>query len=291
VLLAVPNFSEGRDASVIAAIGAALEAEASVLDVHSDATHHRSVFTLAGDGDALSNALVAGARVAVESINVREGDGAHPCVGALDVCPLVYVDPAEREAARRGALAAAEAIAAALSVPVFLYGELATTVERRERAHFRRGGIDELTRRMRAGELAPDFGPTEPHPTAGATLVTARPPLAAFNVVLDTSDMEVGRAVAAELRESGGGLAGVRALAIELPGERVQISTNVHDLTAIPLRRVVEEIRRLAALHSATPAEAELVGLIPEAAVEGYPGDVPIVGFDPEQHVIERRLG
>ena len=290
MLLAVPNFSEGRDASVIAAIGAALEAQAAVCDVHSDATHHRSVFTLAGDADALPNALVAGARVAVESINVREGDGAHPCVGALDVCPLVYVAPDEREAARRGALAAAEAIAA-LSVPVFLYGELATTEKRRERAHFRRGGIDELTRRMRAGELAPDFGPAEPHPTAGATLVTARAPLAAFNVVLDTSDMEVGRAVAAELRESGGGLAGVRALAIELPGERVQISTNVHDLTAFPLRLVVEEIRRLAATHGAAPIEAELVGLIPEAAVEGYPGDVPIAGFDPELHVIERRLG
>ena len=290
MLLAVPNFSEGRDTGTIDAIGASLGAQAALLDVHSDATHHRSVFTLAGDEDALPAALLAGARIAADTIDMRMTDGAHPCIGALDVCPLVYVTPDEREAARRAALVVADAIAAALSIPVFLYGELASSEERRERAFFRRGGLDELARRMREGELEPDRGPAEPHPSAGATLVTARAPLAAFNVVLDTRDIEIGRAVAAELREAGGGLTGVRALAIELPGGRVQVSTNVHDLTAVPLRLLVEEIRRLAALPAAKPVEAELVGLIPEAAVADDPGDVPIAGFDPDQHVIERRL-
>jgi glutamate formiminotransferase/glutamate formiminotransferase/formiminotetrahydrofolate cyclodeaminase len=289
MLLAVPNFSEGRDARVIDTIGTALAVEAAMLDLHSDATHDRCVFTLAGEAGVLSRALIAGAGAAVEAIDMREAVGAHPCIGALDVAPLVYLDHDRREAAREGALATAEGIAG-LGVPTLLYGELATSEERRERAFFRRGGPAELARRMRAGELGPDFGPPAPHPTAGATLVTARAPLAAFNVILDTSDMEVGRAVAAELRESGGGLAGVRALAIEMPGRRVQVSTNVHDLNAVPLRTLVEEVRRLAGLHAVKPVEAELVGLIPEAAVEGYPGDVPIAGFDPELHVIERRL-
>ncbi len=290
MLLAVPNFSEGRDATVIEAIDAALAEHAALLDVHADPTHHRSVFTLAGEADPLAEALLDGARVGAERIDMRAADGAHPCVGALDVCPLVYVDAADRERARRAALATAEAIASTLAVPVFLYGELAATEERRERAYFRRGGLDELARRMAARELAADHGPDAPHSTAGATLVTSRPPLAAFNVVLDTADIEIGRSVAAELREAGGGLTGVRALAIALPGDRVQVSTNVHDLTAVPLRLVVEEIRRLAAPHAAAPVEAELVGLVPESAVDDYPADVPIAGFDPELHVIERRL-
>lgn len=289
MLLAVPNFSEGRDEDVIAAIGAAIGAGAAVLDVHSDATHNRSVFTLAGDADALPAAVLAGARIAEQRIDMRARSGAHPCIGALDVSPIVYPSADLRDAARGGALAVADAVSG-LGIPVFLYGELAATEQRSERAYFRRGGLEELTLRMRRGELDADRGPRAPHPSAGATLVTARPPLAAFNVVLDTSDIEVGRAVAAELREAGGGLTGVRALAIELPGGRVQVSTNVHDPAGLPLRLVVEEIRRLAGLHGAGPADAELVGLIPEAALEGYPEDVPITAFDPELHVIERRI-
>src|SRR5690349_4038466 len=142
---------------------------------------------------------------------MRRHEGAHPCVGALDVCPVVWPEEHQSEQARALAVAVARGIAR-LGIPVFLYGELASTPERAERSHFRRGGLAELTERMSAGELAPDFGPGQPHPTAGATLVTARPPLAAFNVVLGTADAEVARAVAAQLRESGGGIAGVRAV-------------------------------------------------------------------------------
>jgi glutamate formiminotransferase len=143
---------------------------------------------------------------------------------------------------------------------------------------------------MRSGELGPDRGPGQPHPTAGATLVTARPPLAAFNIVLDTPELEVARAVAGKLRESGGGLPGVRAIALELPGGRTQISTNVHDPIAIPLGAVIAEVRRLGERHGTRPVEAELVGLIPEAAMEAYPADVPLAGFDPALHLIERRV-
>ncbi len=285
--LAVPNFSEGRDEAAIAAIAGAF-AGAELLDRHTDAVHNRTVLTLAAPGEGLVAALAAGAQACVERIDMRAQSGAHPCVGALDVCPLVWIAEAERDPARELALATADAIAA-LGVPVFLYGELAAEPERRERAYFRRGGLDALTERMRAGELAPDVGPPAPHPSAGATLVTARPPLAAFNVELDTGDVEIARAVAAQLRESGGGLAGVRAVGIDLAG-RAQVSTNVGDPTAVPLATVIERVRELAAEHGARPVAGEVVGLVPEAAIRGLPEDVPLRGFDPERHLLERRL-
>jgi glutamate formiminotransferase len=144
---------------------------------------------------------------------------------------------------------------------------------------------------MKSGELEPDLGPSEPHPTAGATLVTAREPLVAFNVELDTPNAEVARAVAAGLREAGGGLAGVRALGLPRDSGQCQISLNVHDPIGVPLAEVIAEIKRLAAEHGAHPVEAELVGLAPEAAFEGYPDDVPIKGFDPRRDIIENVLG
>jgi glutamate formiminotransferase len=287
VLLAVPNFSEGRDAGLIAAITDAFAAGATLLDSHSDAVHNRTVLTLAGAQRSLSPALAAGAAACLARLDVSVHDGAHPRIGALDVCPVVYPNAAGREAARDEALAAAEVIAE-LGVPVFLYGELASEPQRRERAFFRRGGPSELGRRMAEG-LAPDLGPPELHPAGGATLVTARPPLAAFNVLLDTENMEVAVDVAARLRESGGGLPGVRAMAVDLAG-RAQVSTNVHDPVAVPLAMVIERIRELAADHGVRPVEAELVGLVPEAAIADLPADVPIPGFDPDRHVIERRL-
>jgi glutamate formiminotransferase len=143
---------------------------------------------------------------------------------------------------------------------------------------------------MEGGELRPDFGPHLPHPRGGATLVTARPPLAAFNVELEGADLDTVRAVAAELREAGGGAPGVRAIGLMLSSGRAQVSTNIHDPLTTPLGAVVEEVRRLAAPLGARPVEAELVGLIPAGALADYPTDVPIRGFDPERHVIERRL-
>ena len=144
---------------------------------------------------------------------------------------------------------------------------------------------------MKSGELEPDLGPTEPHPTAGATLVTAREPLVAFNVELDTPDPEVARAVAAALREAGGGLSGVRALGLPRESGQCQVSINVQDPIGVPLAQVVAEIKRLAAEHGVRPVEAELVGLAPLAAFEGYPDDPPIKNFDPRRDIIENVLG
>lgn len=290
MLLAVPNVSEGRDAEAIARIGAAFATGAGLLDTHSDTDHNRSVFTLEGEPGAVAAALFNGAAAAVDAIDMNAHEGVHPCIGALDVCPVVWVDPADREAAASEAREIAGRLAIELGVPIFLYGELAESPRRRERGFFRQGGAVELRRRMGTGELRPDRGPSRPHPTAGATLVTARPPLAALNVELDTRNADVVRSVAAALREGGGGLPGVRAIGLALSDGRTQVSTNVHDPAAVPLGRVISEIRRLAARHDAAPVSAELVGLIPEAAMRGYPEEVPLSGFDPDKHVIERRV-
>jgi glutamate formiminotransferase / 5-formyltetrahydrofolate cyclo-ligase len=290
VLLAAPNFSEGRDRRRIEEISNAFATGAALLDTHSDAVHNRSVVTLSAPAGSLAPALVNGALACVDAIDMSKRDGAHPCIGALDVCPVVWLREEDREAAKEEALAAARRVGAEAGVPVFLYGELATHESHRERAFFRAGGLVELRRRVEGGELRPDFGPSELHPTAGATLVTARPPLAAFNVELAGADIATTRDIAARLRESGGGLDGVRAIGIDLGNGRTQISTNIHDPIAVPLAAVVMRIRELAAPHEAHAVGAEVVGLIPERALEGWPDKAPLTGFDPAKHVIERRV-
>jgi glutamate formiminotransferase / 5-formyltetrahydrofolate cyclo-ligase len=288
-LLAVPNVSMAGDAAALARFGKAFGRGARVLDIHTDADHGRSVFTLAGEPGGLTDSLTSGAEEALEAIDMSSYIGAHPAIGALDVCPVVWLREEDRAVARIEAVAVAAQIGG-LGIPVFLYGELAREPGHVERAYFRNGGPAELWLRMQGGELRPDFGPALPHPRAGATLVTARPPLAAFNVELEGTDLDGARAVAAELREAGGGAPGVRAIGLMLSSGRAQVSTNVHDPLTTTLATVVESVRRLAAPLGARPVEAELIGLIPAAALVDYPADVPIRGFDPEQHVIERRL-
>ena len=293
VLEAVPNVSEGRDAACIDAFGRALAAHGcTLLDVHSDSDHNRSVFTLVGGPQALADSLVGGARKVIEHVDMRVHDGAHPCVGALDVVPIVYLRGEDRELAHDEALAVGNRLAGELDLPVFMYGELASSDERRERAYFREGGVSGAAARMEAGELEPDFGPPRVHPTAGAVLVTARPPLVAFNVELDTADLEVARSIAARVREAGGGLPGVRAIGVLLSSRGVaQVSTNVHDPFNVPLGRVVGAVRAEAREMGAEVTGAEVVGLTPAAALDGFPPDVPLNAFDHGRHVLEERIG
>ena len=284
-LLAVPNVSEGADAEAIAALGAAF-APARLLDTHSDPDHGRSVFTLAGTPGEIAGALLAGAREAVARIDLTAHSGSHPHVGALDVAPVVYLDDAARGTACAEALTAAGLIGETLGLPVFLYGQLATTDAHRERAALRKGGPAGLAKRLATGKLRPDHGPPALEARVGAVLVTARPPLIAFNVDLGTDDVGLARTIAAHVRESAGGLPGVRAIGLHLPHRRrAQVSFNVHDHTAVPLALLVEEVRARAPV-----AEAELVGLAPRAAFDGFPDDVPLRGFDPERHLIENAL-
>ncbi len=284
-LLVVPNVSEGRDDPAIARLESAFTARADLLNRHSDPIHNRTVFTLAPHRDA-AQVLIDGAAAAIDEIKIGVHEGEHPRIGALDVAPVVWLDPAARERARGAAVAAAEGIAA-LGIPVFIYGELATEPERWERSYFRRGGPDELARRLAAGELTPDHGPAQLHPTAGATLVAARPPLAAFNLRLDGASLADVQAIAASLRESGGGLSGVRAIGLAF-GDSTQVSTNVEDPTAVPLAAVVRAAAALAAGHDARIVDAEIVGLVPQAALDGFPVELPIPGFDPARGIIEK---
>ena len=268
-LLAIPNISEGRDRRALEAIGEAFDAR--LLDVHLDPDHHRSVFTLAGAPGSLAGAVLNGAAETIRRVDLDRHAGIHPRVGAIDVAPIVYLDRDDRGAACAEALVLADRLGHELELPVFLYGELASG---RTRAELRRGGPARLGERIESGELQPDFGPRRLHPTAGSVLVAARPPLVAFNVELaPPATLEDAREIAARIREGGPeGLPSVRALGLWLDARGVaQVSTNVEDHRAMPLVRVVEAIAR----HSA-PIRAELVGLAPRAAFEGFPVDLPV---------------
>jgi glutamate formiminotransferase / 5-formyltetrahydrofolate cyclo-ligase len=285
MLLAVPNVSEGRDEGLMERVERAF-APARFLDLHADPDHNRSVYTVAAPQGELAEGLVAGARAVVESVDLSRNGGVHPHVGALDVMPVVYRTAEERGAATAEVLTAAARIGDELELPVILYGELASAPEHRERAWLREGGPAGLARRMASGEVRPDFGPERAHPTAGVLLAAARPPLVAFNVDLAGDDLELARTIAAEIREAGGGLAGVRAIGLRLAHRgRAQVSTNVHDHVATPLAKIVEAVRARAPI-----AEAELVGLAPAAAFEGFPDDVPLRGFSPGRHLLENAL-
>jgi glutamate formiminotransferase len=287
MLEAVPNFSEGRDVEVVDALRGALSAPAQLLDVHVDADHHRSVFTLVGEPEELAETLLAGIACARDRIDLRRHEGAHPRIGAADVVPIVPIRPDDLEHAKATAGELARRIGDELGLPVFLYGELAPG---RGPAFFRRGGPEELQRRLDAGELAPDFGPGRLDERAGGVIVGARRPLIAFNVNL-RGELEAAKAVAAVVREAGGGFPGVRALGLDLPRAGVvQVSMNVEDWEAAALHEIVARIEAEAAVHGAEVVGSELVGLMPAGAAAAAAGAMlRIDGFD-ESHVLELRL-
>jgi glutamate formiminotransferase len=262
-LLAVPNVSEGRDLDVLDAIGAAFEAGgARLLDRHVDPDHNRAVFTMAGEPGRLARAVLHGARAAVERIDLAAHEGVHPRVGAVDVAPIVYLDSEQRGAANAEALILADALGHELRVPVYLYGALAGG---RTRAELRKGGPQALVERT-----PPDYGPPALHPTAGATLVAARPPLVAFNLEVDAT-LEQAKAIAARIREGGSeGLPGVRAIGLHLQTTGVtQISTNLEGPTT------AAQVTRAVAAHAPVRA-AELVALAPAKALEDFPPEIPL---------------
>ncbi len=268
-LLTVPNISEGRDRAVIDAVAGAFGRP--VLNIHSDPDHHRTVFSVAGAPGELAAAVVAAAHMATATLDINGHDGIHPRIGVLDVAPIVFLSDGNRGAACAEALVLADRLGDELALPVFLYGILA---DGRTRAELRRGGPDALSARIEGGELTPDFGPHQLHPTAGAVLVGARPPLVAFNVELAApATIEDAKRIAALIREGGAeGLPGLRAIGLWLEHRGVaQVSTNVEDHRAVPLRALLDAI----ATH-AEPLECELVGLAPAAAFDGFPPDLTV---------------
>ena len=258
------------------AIGQAFRSSASLLDVHSDPDHHRSVFTVAGEQRPLADALVAGVSRASELIDLRRHEGVHPRIGVVDLVPLVPLRSEEMERAAAAALLVARRLGEELGLSVFLYGEIG---EGRRPAFYRRGGLAELERRVSSGELAPAFGAPKLDPRTGATLVGARKPLVAYNLILATDSVEAAREIAAVVRESGGGLPGVQAIGLRLPRSGL-----------VPLHDAVERVRVEARRRGIEIADGELVGLVPESvytAARAAGVDVP--GVD-EGRVLERAL-
>ncbi len=269
----VPNFSEGKDESVVAAlIGAVLSVPGVVLlDRTSDPDHHRSVLTFAGLPEAVAEAAFQSVRVACERIDVRTHHGVHPRVGAADVVPFVPISGVTMADCVALAKQVGARIGEELQIPAFFYEEAAAIPERRRLESIRRGGLENLAARMASDSAwKPDCGPARPHPTAGVTVVGARPVLVAFNVNLASRDLSVAKAIAKAVRASSGGLAHVKAIGVELPSrQQVQVSMNLTDIEVTPLHVVYEAVREQAARAGVSTADSELIGLVPQRAVTG----------------------
>jgi glutamate formiminotransferase / 5-formyltetrahydrofolate cyclo-ligase len=287
---AIPNFSEGRDGAKISRIANAVRAVPGVcvLGLHSDSDHNRSVLTFAGEEDAVLSGAIALARACASELNLTTQTGEHPRMGVLDVLPFVPLEGATMEDAVRLARRAAE-ILGSLGFPVFLYGAAATAPHRRELPDLRRAGYEGVATRLEDPQWRPDYGPSALDPRRGAVAVGARPFLVAFNAFLDTDDVEIARAVAGRVRESGGGLRAVRALGFAVDG-KAQVSMNLIDLEQTPIPVALEAVRSSAAELGVSVESTELVGLAPLSAIlETARYYLGLRELGPEQ-VLETRL-
>jgi glutamate formiminotransferase len=269
IIECIPNISEGRRQGVIDACAEAIRRSGvSLLDVKSDAAHNRTVFTFAGDTEAVRAAVLALFAAAIPAIDLREHSGEHPRLGAVDVTPFVPIEGATMADCVALARRVADDVARQFSVPVFLYEEAATSAGRRNLEDIRRGEFEGLTAKMQQPEWKPDFGPATPHVSAGAAVIGARMPLIAYNVNLATNRLDVAKKIAAAVRQSSGGLRFVKAMGVELADRGiVQVSMNLTNHDKTPIFRVFEIVKREAARYGVTVLESEIIGLIPAAAL------------------------
>lgn len=289
----VPNFSEGRRTDVVEAIVAALEVPgARVVYAEPDPAHHRLDATVLGSRDAVWASAMAGARVAVGLIDLTTHRGGHPRMGAVDVVPFMPVHGVSLDDCVDLARAFGAAFARELDVPVYLYERAALVPDRRSLADVRRGQFEGLREDVARGRRLPDFGPHMLGP-AGATAVGARPPLVAFNCYLDGRDEDAAKAIAAEVREAGGGLPALRAIGFSVPERAcVTVSMNLVDHEVTGIAAAFDAVAAAAARRDMSVTSSEIVGLAPAAAVR--PDDVARVrleGFDPSRQILERLAG
>lgn len=293
VIECVPNVSEGRRQDVITQLTETLRAVAGmrVLDVQSDAAHNRSVFTLAGDAAAMSAGIPKLFEGAIGAIDLKTHKGEHPRMGAVDVTPFIPIDGVTMAECVELAKSVAKDVASRFSLPVYLYEEASTNPERKNLEDIRRGEFEGLAAKMAKPGWAPDFGPTSPHPTAGASVIGARMPLIAYNINLATNRLDVAKKIAAAIRYSSGGLRYVKAMGIPLEDRGiVQVSMNLTNYEKTPIFRVFEIVKREAERYGVSVLESEIVGLVPAAAlrqsVEWY---LQLEGFSASQ-VLENKL-
>lgn len=288
----VPNFSEGRDREVVEAIVAAMAVDrVSLLDYSRDADHNRSVVTIVGPPAAVVESAVRGAGRAAELIDLTKQQGVHPRIGAADVIPFVPVRDISLEQCVLLARQAGAEIWNRHGVPVYFYEAAAARPDRALLEEVRRGQFEGLRDAVRK-EVArrPDVGGPDLHPTAGASAVGARRFLIAWNLYLSTGDVATARAIAKEIRASGGGLTGVKAMGVLAHGE-AQISMNITDFRQTPVSQVYAAVEEKAARYGAKVARGELIGLIPEEAAERENEWLRHFNeFDPEEKILERKL-
>ena len=287
----VPNFSEGRDSQTLDALRGAMTAIAGVqlLDVQADAAHHRSVFTLVGPPEAVSEAAFQSIRTARDRIDLTRHQGEHPRMGATDVVPFVPVRDVSMEdcvalARRLGARVGEE-----LGIPVFLYARAATRPERERLPDIRKGEFEGLRERIGTDPAAdPDFGPKRIHPTAGAVAIGARPFLVAYNIYLDTADVAIAKEIAKQIRTSSGGLPAVQASGFEVGGN-AQVSMNLLDIDVTPPATVYAAVAAEARARGTAVLRSEVVGLVPERAILGA-GAAYLQLPDAVDHLLEAKI-
>ena len=293
IIESVPNISEGRRAEVIEAAASALRRVPGLrlLDVQSDKDHNRSVLTLVGDEVSLKAGLLALFEVATSRIDLRSHQGEHPRVGAVDVVPFIPIEGATMKDCVALARDVGQAVAERFQVPVFLYEEAASAPHRRNLEDVRRGQFEALAERMRDPLWRPDFGPAEPHPQAGASVVGARMPLIAYNINLGTADVDIARRIAKAIRHSSGGYRYVKAMGVMLEARNLaQVSINMTDYKKTPLHRVFETVRSEAARYGVSVVGSEIVGLVPsEALLDAADHYLRLEDFDPAQ-ILERKI-
>jgi glutamate formiminotransferase len=289
----VPNVSEGRRSDVVARMADAIRAVPGVrlLDFSSDASHNRSVFTLAGDAAGVEAAVMALFERAIADIDLRTHRGEHPRMGAVDVVPFVPIEGVTMAECVALAKKVGAAVADRFRMPVYLYEEASTNPARKNLEDIRRGEFEGLAAKIATEGWAPDFGPRAPHPSAGAAVIGARMALIAYNINLATDRLDVAKRIAAAIRHSSGGYRYVKAAGFKLEDRGiVQVSMNLTNYEKTPIFRVFETVKREAERYGVSILESEIVGLVPSAALnaaaEFY---LQIEGFKPDQ-VLENKL-
>ena len=290
----IPNFSEGRNQETIDALVSAAKSVPGVmlLDYSSDASHNRSVFTMVGDPDSIAEAAFRLCKLASEKIDMTKHSGEHPRMGATDVIPFVPIQDVTVADCVEISKKVARRVWEELSIPSFLYEESANRPERQNLAKVRKGQFEGMPEKLLQEEWAPDFGERAIHPTAGITAIGARMPLIAFNVNLNTSDINIANAIAKTIRASSGGYKHCKAIGVMLEDRNIaQVSMNMVNYEGTPLYRAFEAIRSEARRWGVSIIGSEIIGLTPvKALVDTAAYYLQVEDFDYDKQVLENHL-